>query len=744
MKSQPVAVDPVREALPFAPIDSNNLLQSIVDVVCAIDDEGVLRYVSPSCTQLVGYTPEEMTGSSFLRFVHVEDVAKTAALFTERHHGCSTSHFENRCYHKDGSLVHVLWSGRWDEEDRLFYCVARNGAGKHRLEQRLVKAQQMARVASFEFDVVNNCYTHTSDTLFEIFGLDRALHPRLTRELFWSLVHPDDLPTVRQSALQGEETYSPNMEYRIIRPDGRVVYIQRLREVVRDADGRVIKTIGTLQDITDRKLGELALRQSEERLQSLVQRGTDLIAVIDREGVYNFVGANVESHLGYTVSEMVGRNALEFVHPDDAPHLAAALPIAVASETFTAGPYRFRNSRGEWRWVETTVSNHLHTPGIRGLVTNSRDVTDKKLQEDALRLSEQRFKALVYNSTDLIVVIDEEATINYVSDNITAILGYTPAEIIGASAFHYIHPGDTEKVAHQIKALVQDDIKAIGVQHRFRHKNGSWLWMESKGRNQQDNESIGGILVNSRNIHERVKLQKQLSRELMNKQKEITAAAIKAQETERSQLGLKLHDNVNQVLTTVKLYNELYLTGHIQDIELLRKSTSYLQDCINEIRSISKRLSAPTLGAISLKDSIRELVHSVNLTRRLEVRYEPQGIDRCVVSEDVHLSIYRIVQESLNNIIKYAGAHTAVVALTRGDRELCLRVRDNGRGFDTTAKRVGIGITNMRTRAEHLNASFRLFSAPGRGCTIEIRFPFSKDLAVAAGSSDDVSLGEVY
>jgi signal transduction histidine kinase len=247
--------------------------------------------------------------------------------------------------------------------------------------------------------------------------------------------------------------------------------------------------------------------------------------------------------------------------------------------------------------------------------------------------------------------------------------------------------------------------------------------LESKGTYRLNDSIIKGILVNSRNIDDRVKLQRRLSQELVNKQKEITSAVIKAQESERSQLGLELHDNVNQILTTVKLYNEMYLTGYIKDKQLLAKSSLYIQDCINEIRSISKRLSAPTLGKISLTDSIGELVDSINLTKRIEISYLPQGIDHISFSDDLHLAIYRIVQESLNNIIKYSNAQAAFIEIKADDVQLFLKISDNGKGFVASQKSGGIGITNMKTRAENLNGSFTLNSAPGEGCQIEVCFP---------------------
>jgi PAS domain S-box-containing protein len=706
-------------------VNTQKILDSLVDVICVLDKEGIFHYVSPSCTHLFGYNPEDLINTPFARYIYQEDRAKTElALLAHK----PFVNFENRFMRSDGEMIPLLWTGKWSTDDGLLYCVAKNGAEKSEIEKRLNKAQEIAKVANYEFDVVKGTYTHTSDTIFDIFGISKKEHPVFTSELFWSRLHPDDVEHVKGKIRYADHLNADELEYRIVRPGGKVVYLRRIREVVRDSDGNPIKTVGILQDISDRKTSEITVQQSEERFRSLVQNGNDLIGIVDKDGNYTFVSSNVKEQIGYSAEELVGKSAFQFIHPEDVRPLTAILGTMVEQVKLTIGPFRYKNGRGEWRWLETTVSNHLQNPAILGLVVNAKDITEKKQKEDELRLSEQRFKALVENGSDLIIIIDDKANFRYISDNVNNVLGYSPGDVIGRNAFDFIHPDDAEGLSEEINHLVAEDGAAKGVQHRFQHKDGSWIWLESKGVNHQGNQSIRGILVNSRNIDDRVKLQERLNAELMNKQREITSAVIKAQETERSQLGRELHDNVNQVLTTVKLYNEMYVTGYLQDKELLRKSTQYTQDCINEIRSISKRLSAPTLGNISLHDSINELVSSINLTKRLDVAFHSLGLDTFPVSEDLHLAVYRIVQEGLNNILKYSNANEAHIRISCCGTKLCLQVSDNGDGFDPKAKKSGIGITNMKTRAENLNGSFTLNSAPGKGCEIQICFPYTNPL----------------
>ncbi|MCU7551763.1 sensor histidine kinase [Chitinophagaceae bacterium LB-8] len=225
-------------------------------------------------------------------------------------------------------------------------------------------------------------------------------------------------------------------------------------------------------------------------------------------------------------------------------------------------------------------------------------------------------------------------------------------------------------------------------------------------------------------LNQEIKRQKAArEEEAEQRHKLITEAVIQAQESERSLIGLELHDNINQVLTTVKLHNEMVLEGVGDPKILLPRASQYLQECISEIRDLSKRLSAPTLGKISLEESVKDLIESINLTSKVKITSQLSGLNSQLLKKDVHIGVYRILQEQLNNVLKHAEASEVFVHLEHDGSKLRLSIKDNGRGFVVHRHKSGIGLMNMQTRAENLNGTFEVESKPGHGCKVEVVVP---------------------
>lgn len=479
--------------------------------------------------------------------------------------------------------------------------------------------------------------------------------------------------------------------------------------------------IGTGIDISRRRRAEKNLKESEDRYRLIVETAQEGIWMIDENSLTTFVNEPMAQMLGYTREEMEGKHLYDFMKESEfmqADNNIARRRKGIADEE----EFVFQKKNGQLIWAHLHVTPIFKDDAYKGSLAMVTDITDKREAEQQLRLSEQRFKSLVQNSSDLISINDERGVCNYISPTVSEVLGYTPEYLQGRNALDLVHPDDKQVLFIQMQQFLKGR-KLISSPYRILNANNEWRWLESRGVNLLNDPYIKGLVITSRDITERIELQTQLDQRSKEIQKEMTAAVIKAQENERSQLGQELHDNVNQVLTTVKLYNEMLRDGLGKQEDLLGKSIYHLQTCINEIRSISKRLSAPTLGHISLQDSIKELVESINLIRRVNIIYTIDGHISSIASQELHLAIYRIVQEQLNNILKYAEASYATIEISLKDHTLSLMIKDDGKGFDMAQKKEGIGITNMKSRAENLNGNFHINSAPGQGCMVKVSIP---------------------
>ena len=188
-------------------------------------------------------------------------------------------------------------------------------------------------------------------------------------------------------------------------------------------------------------------------------------------------------------------------------------------------------------------------------------------------------------------------------------------------------------------------------------------------------------------------------------------------------IGRELHDNVNQVLTTVKLYTELSYQDEVPNKELLKRSVQQINYCIEEIRNLSRRLAVPKLGELGLEELIRDLVETINITKKTSIKFLSYGIKNRDFKQELITTIYRIVQEQLTNVIKYAHAHSVKVIIAGTQHDIAIQVQDDGMGFDLKEKSKGNGITNMISRAETLGGSLKFETSPGNGCTMTVEFP---------------------
>jgi two-component system sensor histidine kinase UhpB len=188
-------------------------------------------------------------------------------------------------------------------------------------------------------------------------------------------------------------------------------------------------------------------------------------------------------------------------------------------------------------------------------------------------------------------------------------------------------------------------------------------------------------------------------------------------------MGRELHDNINQILTTTKMYLDMALTEKDISEELIKKSHENISTAIEEIRILSKSLVPPSLGDIGLKEAVQEMVNNLKFSQKIEILLHTSGLGKHSLSKNAQLMAFRIVQEQMNNVLKYSKATKVDIRISVTMELLILIIADNGVGFDPKKRMKGIGLMNITSRAELHNGAVEIISSPGNGCTLKISIP---------------------
>jgi two-component system, NarL family, sensor histidine kinase UhpB len=315
----------------------------------------------------------------------------------------------------------------------------------------------------------------------------------------------------------------------------------------------------------------------------------------------------------------------------------------------------------------------------------------------------------------------------YVNDKIKEIFGYGQKDVSVEWFVERLHPEEKERVREDLVNAIKSGFNNWELEFRLKDAKDQYRHALAKGFILFDADGMATRMIGSiTDITEKRRLEQQLLTQQLDHQKLITENTIQAQEKEREELGKELHDNINQVLATVKMFLDMAKSNVNMRMDLVNRSHENVAYAIEEIRKLSKSLVAPSLGDIGLKEALEELAEEINFTRGLKVVIEYDYKKRSPLDAGLQLMLYRIAQEQLNNVVKYAKATTTTISLKSEDDLLHVSIADNGLGFDPKKKAKGIGLKNITSRVEFYNGKIDVVSAPGQGCKIQIDIPLKE------------------
>lgn len=346
---------------------------------------------------------------------------------------------------------------------------------------------------------------------------------------------------------------------------------------------------------------------------------------------------------------------------------------------------------------------------------------DNEMLLSELRKSEANHR-LIFQKSALpqLICTQENLRIIKVNEAALDLYGYDEVEFLQMDIRQLRLPSDRAALDARVNEAVRLEKPPKYIVTHVK-KNGEQLIIEVSAA-KMDYDGVPSFLISLNDYTHRAHLEHEIEDLSLRAQRNIMKATLDGQEKQREEIAKELHDNINQVLATVRLLLGLLRTEDAAKADIISKSKESVNYCIEEIRHLSHSLTPPSLKEISLRESIEGMIRKVPFVNGERVKLEITGLDENLLSDGLKVTIYRIIQEQLNNILKYSSASVIRVQLTQNHYNLTLLIEDNGQGFDLKAKRKGIGLANIMSRAELYNGQAVIESSPGAGCTVLVIF----------------------
>lgn len=718
--------------------DSNILLhQKILDnlaegVSLVRSEDGIIVFTNPTFDKVFGYEKGELLGKH-VRSLNAsgqrsaEEVAEEIMMALRRDN-CWNGELQN--IKKDGTL---FWSmanvTAFDHPDFGHVWVT----VQQEITNRIL-AENALRKAEFENRTILNTFSYLmfrmdrEGVIYDFRAPDTSLL-LMPPDQFLGKNYRDVLPSELSTKLLlfFEEAFSRmqvvNIEYSLAL-NGQEVFFEGRAIPISDKE-----VLMFAHDVTEAKKSKDQIRESEERYNLIIQATKDGIWDWDIEKDIAYVSPRWCELMGVgsevRLLKSPFQNWLNCIHPDHRGEVEKAISMHFEKNVFFDVDYLYSIGSGKFLWRRTIGQAIFSKEGkpvrMLGSVIDEKKKAELQLQKSIQEVSDYK-KAL--DQAVIVSVSDRIGTITYVNQKFCEQYGYAAEEVIGKN--HRIlnsgvHPVNFWKQFWS--EIIQGKVFKAEVCNKG--KNGNLHWSDTTIVPFMDKDGMPYQFLAIRNdITQKRKLERELAEQQLNQQKLITEVALQEQEKERNELGRELHDNINQILATAKIYLGMARSKDGDVGMLLENSFAHLNSAIEEIRRLSHNLVAPTLGDIGLHEAVKTLLKESGKTDSFKIKFIDHISDFSQLGHKGEIMLFRIIQEQLNNIRKHASAKFVEIKFNRDGDEIKLSIVDNGVGFDKAKHFNGIGLANIQNRVAFYNGRMEIVTAPNQGCAINIWIPF--------------------
>ena len=708
--------------------------------------------VNPALARIYGYeTPGELMSvlQDFHSQLYVEDGRRAEFVRRMREEG-SVAEFESEVRRRDGKTIWIAEFARtvFDEDAVPLYfegSVIDISASK-RTELALRKNEEEFRllvettnVVPWEADLKTGRFFYVGPQAVPFLGfpLEEWMH-----ENFWvDRLHPEDREWVlitRAEAVEKRKSFE--CEYRMLRVDGRVVWVRDMLSVIPSPDAGAILG-GFMLDVTYRRYTEESLRESRYFIEQIASASPVILYlydVIERRCLY--LNGLVEKILGYTtwgLMEMSPLFTLSLAHPEEsAAHAAYFENLAHATEgQVVEREFRLRGASGNWIWLHSreTVFKVGQSGQPQQIVAVATDITAHREALDKLASNEAFFRKLAETTGMIPFEVDlESALFTYVGPQAESLFGYPLADWTEPGFWSsIIHPDDSQSAARHVFKPIQTEEADFHAEFRLRKATGDYMWVRQVVRFSPGDDEGGRARGFLFDISEAKALDEE--REMSRRQlRELGLRNQTAREEERISVAREIHDELGQALTLFRIEltwlenrmaKVLSERGAEPVVRKIGQMKRMLDGTLQTVRRITTNLRPPVLDELGLRAAIEW--QAEGFSRRVGIRCEVDAQPLECDCKDTATALFRIFQEILTNVARHAQASRVRVKLREESEEFMMVVSDNGRGFSTatTAKPNSFGLLGMGERAEALGGSVEIASGLAQGTTVTVRLP---------------------
>ena len=499
-------------------------------------------------------------------------------------------------------------------------------------------------------------------------------------------------------------------------------------------DGEPYGAVAVVLEVTERKKAEEALQESQAQLAGIISSAMDAIITIDaelrirsfNEAAVRMFGCPAERTLGQSIERFIPERfrvqQREYIQRTSEGSVSDRLKGAL-------GELAALRANGEEFPIEASISA-LPGNGKKLFTVILRDITERKRAESAVRESEQRFRLVANTAPVLIWMAGPDKLCNYFNQPWLDFTGRPLEAELGNGWSERVHPEDRRRCL-DIYTQAFDRREQFKVEYRLQRYDGEYRWMLDIGvpRFKAD-DSFAGYIGSCIDITERKQGEEAVS--------SVSRKLIEAHEEERRWLARELHDDINQriALLAVELGN-LERVPRVSEAGLprrLRELRSRTSDLGKDVQALSHHLHSSKLEYLGLEAAAAGFCKELSEQQNVEIDFTAEGIPR-IVSREISLCLFRVLQEALQNAVKHSGVKHFTVELHGTSKEIRMTVSDFGLGFTPKSAKdgTGLGLISMRERLHLVKGDLSIESEPNRGTKLRARVPLAPDLLKATG-----------